>query len=257
MIADSGWRKLKKKPASQLFLQSQRWATWHFQRIQRIGEIQTVLFRKYFNTISNVLSVNPIAGKEELLAQLNPEKIYVENIRNLLDIPYRLAVAICETAVRQGFFKRKVEVMCPDGSVVATADTEEELPSKVTCWIKDETGPEEVELPTRDLRKTTFYNSLIQKVPAYLDRQQHEPPEYTDGQLRTFDLVQRNKMAWFALIFMFAAFAVVLIALLYAAFSGKGEAWLKIGLLLLDGLVGWGIKQILSYLFPTPVPPKP
>ena len=29
------------------------------------------MFRKYFNTISNVLSVNPIAGKEELKEKAN------------------------------------------------------------------------------------------------------------------------------------------------------------------------------------------
>lgn len=79
-----------------------------------------------------------------------------------------------------------------------------------------------------------------------------QQPAFTDRQLKTFDIVQRTKMAWVALIFMLIVFATVLAALLYAAFSGKGEAWLKIGLLLLDGLVGWVVKRIVSYLFPTP-----
>lgn len=80
------------------------------------------------------------------------------------------------------------------------------------------------------------------------------PPPLTPEQLATFSVLQKNKMAWVALIFMFFVFAVVLAALLVSAFTGKGEAWLKIGLLLLDGIVGWGIKRILTYLFPTPTP---
>lgn len=77
-------------------------------------------------------------------------------------------------------------------------------------------------------------------------------PNLTEQQLKTFSVLQKNKMAWVALVFMFFVFAVVLAALLISAFTGKGEAWLKIGLLLLDGIVGWGIKRILTYLFPTP-----
>lgn len=79
-------------------------------------------------------------------------------------------------------------------------------------------------------------------------------PALTAAQLKTFNVLQQNKMAWVALIFMFIVFAVVLAALLISAFTGKGEAWLKIGLLLLDGIIGWGIKRILTYLFPTPTP---
>lgn len=79
-----------------------------------------------------------------------------------------------------------------------------------------------------------------------------QQPAFTDKQLKTFDIVQRTKMAWVALVFMLIVFATVLGALLYAAFSGKGAAWLKVGLLLLDGLVGWVVKRIVSYLFPTP-----
>lgn len=78
------------------------------------------------------------------------------------------------------------------------------------------------------------------------------PPDLTPSQLKAYEILERLRMAWVALIFMFTVFAVVIAALLVAAFTGKGEAWLKIGLLLLDGIVGWGIKRILTYLFPTP-----
>lgn len=78
----------------------------------------------------------------------------------------------------------------------------------------------------------------------------NRPPSYTDRQLKTYEIIQRNRMAWVALIILFFFFAVVLAALIYAAFSGKGEDWLKVGLTVLDGLLGTCILRIVFYLFP-------
>ena len=58
-------------------------------------------------------------------------------------------------------------------------------------------------------------------------------------------------MAWYMFWFLLFVFTVILGALLYAAFTGQGEAWFKIGLFLLDGVVGWSIKALVYYLFPS------
>ena len=76
------------------------------------------------------------------------------------------------------------------------------------------------------------------------------PPSYTDPQLRTFDVVQRNRMAWIVLIFILVVIAGTLIGVAYSAYTGHGSAWINIGILLLDGLLGWCLKQVVSYLFP-------
>jgi hypothetical protein len=78
----------------------------------------------------------------------------------------------------------------------------------------------------------------------------NQPAEYSDRQLKTYEVIQRTYMAWVALIFLFSAFAAVLAGLLYAAFSGKGEQWLKVGLLVMDGLLGTCLTRIVFYLFP-------
>jgi hypothetical protein len=124
------------------------------------------LFQKLLDIISGFLSVNPLAGKEELLAQLNPNKIYVENIRSLLGVSSKAAQAICETAVRQGLFSRKIEVMCPDGSVAETADSEDRLSEFVPCRIEEDGQPDEVPTPTASLRKAVFYQLNEQRTPA-------------------------------------------------------------------------------------------
>jgi hypothetical protein len=115
------------------------------------------LLDKLLRTISRLIPHRALSGKETMLAELNPEKIYIENVRSILDVSYDAAKRICETAVRQGEFRRGVEVMCPNGAVAASADTEDELPQTVHCWTEDDGHPEEVELQTASLRKIIFY----------------------------------------------------------------------------------------------------
>lgn len=54
-------------------------------------------------------------------------------------------------------------------------------------------------------------------------------------------------MFWFLLL----VFAVVLGFFLYGAFWNKGRTAVEWTLGLLDGLIGWSIKHVVSYLFPS------
>ena len=117
-----------------------------------------MLLMKFLETISKFVPGSVLAGKETALAELDPDKIYVENVRSLLGISSQSAVHICETAVRQGLFRRAVEVLCPDGAVATSADTEAGLPPTVRCWVEEDGRFEEVELPTRSLAKIAYYS---------------------------------------------------------------------------------------------------
>jgi hypothetical protein len=57
-------------------------------------------------------------------------------------------------------------------------------------------------------------------------------------------------MAWIMFWFLLAVVTVILVALIYSAFSGKGALWVNIALTLLDGLFGWCLKAVVSFLFP-------
>lgn len=126
-----------------------------------------MLLERFLKAISRLIPQKELSGKEALLSELNPDKIYVENVRSILNVSHESAVRICETAVRQGVFRRGVEVVCPDGAVACSADTEEELPPTVHCWTEEDGHSEEVELPTRSLRKTAFYrlNDRTDSIP--------------------------------------------------------------------------------------------
>jgi 2-phospho-L-lactate transferase/gluconeogenesis factor (CofD/UPF0052 family) len=125
---------------------------------------------KFLDIISRILPINPISGIEEALADLNPEKIYIENVRSLLGVSYRKALEICETAVRQGFFKRGIEVQCPDGAVAASVESEAELPETVNCLMEENGEYEEVEYPVNKLHKITFYRLDEQRATGLYKR---------------------------------------------------------------------------------------
>jgi hypothetical protein len=100
---------------------------------------------------------DPLSGRAEAIAKLNPDKIYVENVRAALGVSSTSAQQICETAVRQGLFERYIEVVCPDGTIAASAHLESELPEMVHCWTEHDGELEEAEVDTSTLTKTTFY----------------------------------------------------------------------------------------------------
>src|SRR5262245_7694250 len=101
--------------------------------------------------------MDPLAGRADALARLDPTKIYIEHVRSVLGVSNATAIRICETAVRQGVFSRRVEVLCPDDSVAASADAERDLPEAVHCWQDTEAGLKELEYQTRDLKTVTYY----------------------------------------------------------------------------------------------------
>ena len=91
------------------------------------------------------------------LSELDPHKIYLENVRSILRVSSKKAQSICEAAVRQGIFEEYVELRCPDGSVPASAKNESDLPSIVHCWIEEDGHEEETEMESAQLHKVTFY----------------------------------------------------------------------------------------------------
>jgi hypothetical protein len=116
------------------------------------------LFDRFLKTISSFGPSGISEAQTRVLSQLDTHKIYVENVRSLLGISHGEALKILETAVRQGVFERCVEVLCPDGTVAASASSEERLPRTVHCWVEDVEGHlDEADLFTESLKRNVFY----------------------------------------------------------------------------------------------------
>jgi hypothetical protein len=122
-----------------------------------------VLFEKFLKRISRVFPEHFMLGNLEELTKVDPDRIYVENVRSVLGVSYKLARRLCETAVRQGAFQRNVEVVCPSGAVAASAPSEDQLPETVRCFTDEDGFAEEIELPTKELQKTVFYRLVDDK----------------------------------------------------------------------------------------------
>lgn len=117
-------------------------------------------FKKFWQRISDLLPDRLVLSDPSALSRLDPDKIYPENVRAILGVSAAHAIRICETAVRQGLFRRRVEVVCPDGSVAASAAVERDLPETVRCWSEEGGEYHESEVATRELKKVTFYQLL-------------------------------------------------------------------------------------------------
>ncbi len=90
-------------------------------------------------------------------SSLRPQRIYVENVRSLLGTNSWIAKQICETAVRQGIFIKRVQVLCPDGSVAITVDDVEDIPATVNCRKEVDGETEDTIEPTDRLDRLEFY----------------------------------------------------------------------------------------------------
>lgn len=113
---------------------------------------------KFFDVITKIVPVpQPLGRRADAISKLDPDKMYVENVRSALGVSTSLARLVCETAVRQGAFERHVEAVGPDGSVAASARREGDLPGRVRLLTEHEGRFEEADLETASLPKTTFY----------------------------------------------------------------------------------------------------
>lgn len=71
--------------------------------------------------------------------------------------------------------------------------------------------------------------------------------DLTPEQLEVYKVLQRNRMAWVVLIVMLVMFVGLTIVVVWMAIVGHPEVAVVLGLV--NGIVGWAIKQIVSFLF--------
>lgn len=116
-----------------------------------------MLFEKFFSAISNWLPATVVVGDIEALRALDPSKIYVENVRAVLNVSRRSALVICESAVDQGLFERGIEARTDNDVVVATAPDEARLPFEVEINVEDDGFADVVTVPMSQLRKVIYY----------------------------------------------------------------------------------------------------
>jgi hypothetical protein len=101
-----------------------------------------------------------LPGYLQTIKKLDPSRIYVENVRSIYNISSVRARVLCEMAVRDNVFQRKIGLICPNsdcGRIIAQYDSYDDIPATVTCELCEMDDTKESIFDTADLEKIEFY----------------------------------------------------------------------------------------------------
>lgn len=96
----------------------------------------------------------------KVLQDLDPDRIYVENIRHILGTNTGIAKWVCKIAVRKGYFQKFYAIECPNNNcnrIVKSYSNLDEIPTEITCFLCQEDGVEKSTFSTENLNKIPFY----------------------------------------------------------------------------------------------------
>ena len=84
------------------------------------------------------------------------------------------------------------------------------------------------------------------------------PPNFTVAQLETIDVLRRNRMAWIMFVFLLLVFLGLLGFVIFGLATGSMRCGMETYALLgLDGIIGWSLRAVVSWLFPSAFTTKP
>lgn len=105
---------------------------------------------------------NFLKNKAKVIEDTDPDRIYVENIRSFFNIPTRWAKYLCEVAVKQRIFRKKVAVLCKnDQRIIEIYDSKDQIPEIVNCLVCEIEGKKHSF--NRDELETIEFYQLIEK----------------------------------------------------------------------------------------------
>ena len=102
--------------------------------------------------------LNLLHRKSELMAKTDPNRIYVENVRSFFHVPHSVAKFFCEMAVKEGYFKKKTAIVCPNnscGRVIKSVDSiDNDIFKCKNCEMNEEI---QCEFDIDSVKKIEFY----------------------------------------------------------------------------------------------------
>jgi hypothetical protein len=117
-------------------------------------------YEKFLNLIDKTPIGATIDNKLGIIEKTDPDRIYIENIRAFYNLPLFLAKNLCEMAVRQGIFKKKIGIICPNEGckrIIKSYNPEDNIDEVVTC-LNCELREEEVySFCNKELEKEIYY----------------------------------------------------------------------------------------------------
>lgn len=92
---------------------------------------------------------------------IDPGKIYVEHVRSAYNTTRLQARILCEMAVKENLFVKKIGLVCPAPTchkrIIADFDSFDEIPEEITCDICEAEDNHPFTYKTSELEKIEFY----------------------------------------------------------------------------------------------------
>ncbi len=117
----------------------------------------TVSFEAFLRIIDTPALRRFVDRKRNAVEAIDPQRIYVENVRAFFGFPHSLARLLLETAVREGALERRVGLLCPyDQHIIKSLSSGDETPDAVLCLVCEAEGREGTH-PRSTMGMLTFY----------------------------------------------------------------------------------------------------
>jgi hypothetical protein len=119
-------------------------------------------FQRFYQIIEKSFIGRFLEKRINVLEHTNPDRIYIENVRSFYNMPFWAAKFFCELAVKEGIFRRRIGIVCPnDGRIIQTIDNLSEIPETITCINCQQLEIDKYEFSKSDVKTIIFYQSLL------------------------------------------------------------------------------------------------
>lgn len=89
---------------------------------------------------------------------IDPGNIYIENVRSILNVSKSSAKQICEIAVSENLFIKKIGIVCPnEDRIIDEFDSIDEIPEEISCRNCEASEEDNFLFKTAQLKKIEFY----------------------------------------------------------------------------------------------------
>lgn len=120
----------------------------------------TMLLEKFSEIIDRSPIGAAVSRRKELIEQTDPRRIYPENIRSFLHIPLPLAKLLCDAAVFEGVFVKRIAYCCPNddcGRIIETSAPGDQTDPQLICDVCEALERNRWSFPRSACRKMEYY----------------------------------------------------------------------------------------------------
>lgn len=117
---------------------------------------------KLFRAIDNSFIGEFVDKKLDIVKDTDPDRIYVENIRQFYNMPTFAAKFLCDIAVKENIFKKGVEIKCPGcNRVIKDVPSLNDIPVEIHCIVCEIEERENCNFKINEERNIRQYYKLI------------------------------------------------------------------------------------------------